>query len=108
MEAGNGIEGERDGYDGVSRDGCLSGFIDSGSRESHRLFLSRRTVLEMLRDRGYAVSVSEINLSLQEFRAIYGQEPDVDRLRISIAHQSHPSKRVNYSSFPPRLVYLDW
>ncbi|KAH9649136.1 DNA-directed RNA polymerase V subunit 5A [Citrus sinensis] len=87
MEGGN-------GYNGEPTESCLSGFVDNGSRDSLRYYLSRRTVLEMLKDRGYAVALSEINLSVQDFRAIYGQDPDVDRLRISISHQSDPSKRI--------------
>ncbi|EOY09047.1 Eukaryotic rpb5 RNA polymerase subunit family protein isoform 2 [Theobroma cacao] len=89
---GNGLEG--DGSNGEALGKCLSGVVDDGSTESHRYYLSRRTVLEMLRDRGYAVPISEINLSLQEFRAIYGQSPDFDRLRLSATHKTDPSKRI--------------
>ncbi|KAI7998817.1 DNA-directed RNA polymerase V subunit 5A [Camellia lanceoleosa] len=38
-------------------------FVDEGSKESLRYYLARRTLLEMLRDRGYAVSSSDIELS---------------------------------------------
>lgn len=80
--------------DGEVKKTCLSSFIDEGSTESHRYFLSRRTLLEMLKDRGFVIPESEINLSLAEFRAIHGQTPDTDRLRISATHQSDPSKKV--------------
>ncbi|CAK9185905.1 unnamed protein product [Ilex paraguariensis] len=73
---------------------CLASCVDEGSMESHRYYLSRRTVLEMLKDRGYAVPDSEINLSLPEFRNIHGQKPDIDRLRISTSHRSDPSNKV--------------
>lgn len=73
---------------------CLTSFTDQGSLESHRYYLSRRTVLEMLRDRGYSVPDSEIELSLREFRGIYGDSPDTSRLRISATHQTNPSKKV--------------
>lgn len=73
---------------------CLSAYVDRGSAESHRYYLSRRTTLEMLRDRGYDVPKSEINLSLDKFRAIHGNEPDVDRLRISASHLSDPSNKI--------------
>ncbi|KAL5546537.1 hypothetical protein UlMin_006224 [Ulmus minor] len=73
---------------------CLCNISDEGSTESHRYYLSRRTVLEMLKDRGYTVSASEIDLSLQEFRDIHSQSPDVDRLRFSAAHLTDPSKRI--------------
>ncbi|KAF8403606.1 hypothetical protein HHK36_011710 [Tetracentron sinense] len=73
---------------------CISSLIDEGSVESHRYYLSRRTVFEMLRDRCYDVPDSEIDLSLQDFRSIYGQKPDLERLRISVPLLSDPSKRI--------------
>jgi len=90
---GNGLEGG-EGSNGEVLGTCLSGMVDYGSIESHRYYLSRRTVLEMLKDRGYSVPISEINLSLEDFRAIYGQNPDFDRLRLSVTHATDPSKRV--------------
>ncbi|CAI9099696.1 OLC1v1036556C1 [Oldenlandia corymbosa var. corymbosa] len=73
---------------------CLSSFIDTGSLESHRYYLSRRTVLEMLRDRGYAIPDAEIELSLQGFRDYYGEDPDVSRLRISASHKDDPNQKI--------------
>ncbi|XWS57133.1 hypothetical protein CRYUN_Cryun09bG0146300 [Craigia yunnanensis] len=99
---GSGLEG--DGLNGEALGKCLSGFMDDGSTESHRYYLSRRTVLEMLRDRGYAVPNSEINLSLQEFRAIHGQSPDLDRLRLSVTHETDPSKRMMVVFYGPGTV----
>ncbi|XP_059668334.1 DNA-directed RNA polymerase V subunit 5A [Cornus florida] len=80
------------GREGLGR--CLSSFMDEGSMESHRYYLSRRTALEMLRDRGYVVPDSEINLSLEEFRSIYTDKPDVDRLRIGASLRSDPSNKI--------------
>ncbi|CAA7398479.1 unnamed protein product [Spirodela intermedia] len=74
--------------------GCLASFIDRGSVESHRYFLARRTVLEMLRDRGYAVSAVEIEQSLSQFRSVHGQQPDLERIRISASLLSDPSQKV--------------
>lgn len=91
MEGEDRMEMDRDGE--VMRT-CLSSFVDEGSTESHRYYLSRRTLLEMLKDRGYSIPDSEINLSLQEFRNIHGQTPDTDRLRISASHQSKPSNKI--------------
>lgn len=73
---------------------CLSSYMDEGSAESHRYYLSRRTVLEMLRDRGFEIPNSEIEMSLQQFRTLHGQSPDVDRLRISASHLTDPSNKV--------------
>ncbi|PRQ49722.1 putative DNA-directed RNA polymerase [Rosa chinensis] len=86
---------------------CLSGYVDDGSTESHRYYLSRRTVLEMLRDRGYSVHPSEIDLSLQDFRALHGQTPDVDRLRFSAAHPSDPSDRILVIYCGPGIVKVN-
>lgn len=76
----------------------MAKFVDEGSVESHRYYLARRTVLEMLRDRGFAVPKSEIDLSLQQFWTNYGQKPDQDRLRISTFLRSDPSKKVSFLS----------
>ncbi|KAE8721101.1 DNA-directed RNA polymerase V subunit 5A [Hibiscus syriacus] len=97
---GNGLEGDESNALGK----CLSGLVDDGSTESHRYYLSRRTVLEMLRDRGYAVPSSEIDLSLQEFRNIHGQTPDFDSLRLSVTHKSDPSKRMLVVFYGPGMV----
>ncbi|XP_078445191.1 DNA-directed RNA polymerase V subunit 5A-like [Wolffia australiana] len=75
-------------------DACLASFIDRGSVESHRYFLARRTVLEMLRDRGYAVPAEDIDLSLAQFRSIYGQEPELQRLRISAYLRDNCTEKV--------------
>lgn len=102
MDAG-GMDGDLNGGGGVC---CLSSFIDEGSIESHRYHLSRRTVLEMLKDRGYVVPDSEIELSLNDFRSIYGAKPDVDRLRISASLRSDPTKKILVIFCPPEAVKL--
>ncbi|WZZ17759.1 hypothetical protein YC2023_110848 [Brassica napus] len=78
---------------------CLSKYVDPSSEESHRYYLARRNALEMLRDRGYEVSLEDINLSLQDFRTVYGERPDVDRLRISAYHRSDSSNKVKVVFF---------
>nr|KAJ0227170.1 hypothetical protein LSAT_V11C100009900 [Lactuca sativa] len=74
---------------------CFSSFVDEGSTESHRYYLSRRTLLEMLRDRGYHISNSEIEFTLQQFQDLHGQAVDVDRLRINASHVSEPDNKEN-------------
>ncbi|PKA59720.1 hypothetical protein AXF42_Ash011844 [Apostasia shenzhenica] len=74
--------------------GCLSSFIDHGTVESHRLFLARRTILEMLRDRGYAVVPADLELTLSTFRTTYGEYPELERLRISTNLVSDTSKTI--------------
>jgi len=78
---------------------CLSKYVDLSSEESHRYYLARRNGLQMLRDRGYEVSDEDINLSLHDFRTVYGERPDVDRLRISALHRSDSTKKVYRSNF---------
>lgn len=73
---------------------CLSSLVDEGSVESHRYYLARKTLMEMLKDRGFSVPSSDLNLSLHDFRLIHGQSPDVDRLRFAVTHLSDPSKRI--------------
>nr|XP_027068831.1 DNA-directed RNA polymerase V subunit 5A-like isoform X1 [Coffea arabica] len=93
--------------DGESYPRCLSSYIDEGSIESHRYYLSRRTVLEMLRDRGFLVPNSEIGLSLQDFRNNYGQQPDIDRLRISALHKDDPSNKILVLFCGPNVVKVN-
>ncbi|KAK2634819.1 hypothetical protein Ddye_029611 [Dipteronia dyeriana] len=76
-------------------DECITRYAQAGScLESQRYFLSRRTVLEMLRDRGYDVSDSELALSLAEFRSIFGDKPDPERLRFYFPLRSNPTKKM--------------
>ncbi|XP_072061840.1 DNA-directed RNA polymerase V subunit 5C isoform X2 [Arachis hypogaea] len=73
---------------------CITAFSDNGTVESSRYFHARRTVLEMLRDRGYDVPDSELTRSLAEFRSLYGRIPNAETLRISVSLRSDPSKMV--------------
>ena len=67
-ENGGGYLGEMEGA-GAEVKRCLSSFVDEGSTESHRYYLSRRTVLEMLRDIGYSIPSSDIDLTFSDFVA---------------------------------------
>jgi DNA-directed RNA polymerase I, II, and III subunit RPABC1 len=84
---------------------CISTMLDrGGSVESHRLFLARRTALEMLRDRGYAVPEDELARTLPEFRAWWEDKPELERLAFSTALASDPSNKVSF--FPLLFSYL--
>nr|XP_010922168.1 DNA-directed RNA polymerase V subunit 5A isoform X3 [Elaeis guineensis] len=78
----------------VERLGCMNSFVDQGSVESCRYFLARRTVLEMLRDRGYPIPAEQINLTLDEFRSEYGESPDRNRLSLSYSLSSQPNNKI--------------
>ncbi|KAL5059227.1 hypothetical protein RYX36_030831 [Vicia faba] len=86
---------------------CLITQGDNGSIESHRYYLSRRTTLEMLKDRGYSIPSTEIELSLEEFRQVHGQSPDVDRLRFTASHSTDPSKRILVIFSGPGIVKVN-
>ncbi|KAI5682732.1 hypothetical protein M9H77_03960 [Catharanthus roseus] len=86
---------------------CLKSLVDEGSIVSRRYYLSRRTVLEMLRDRGYLVPDAELELTLQEFRDKYTQDPDVSRLRISALHKDDPSNKILVLYCGPSVVKVN-
>ncbi|KAD3338598.1 hypothetical protein R6Q59_026551 [Mikania micrantha] len=91
---GDAMETEMSNGTGTGTGKCLSGFVDEGSVESHRYYLSRRTLLEMLRDRGYDIPDSDIDLTLRQFRDLHGKDIDVDSLRISASHVSDSENKV--------------
>ncbi|KAL0379822.1 UNVERIFIED_CONTAM: DNA-directed RNA polymerase V subunitC [Sesamum angustifolium] len=63
---------------------CILSMVDNSSVESRRYYLARRTLMEMLRDRGYVVANMEVELSrsLADFREVFGHKPEAERLRI--------------------------
>ncbi|XP_061352887.1 DNA-directed RNA polymerase V subunit 5C [Gastrolobium bilobum] len=73
---------------------CIVGLLDDGTVESLRYFQCRRTVLEMLRDRGYDIPNSELTRSISEFRSLFGQEPNPEALRIRVSLSTHPFHKV--------------
>jgi len=86
---------------------CISSMIDrGGSVESHRLFLARRTALEMLRDRGYSVPEDELARTLPEFRAWWADKPELERLAFSTTLASDPSNKVKVVFCPPEPVKI--
>lgn len=76
----------------------MENLIDHGSVESGRYHLARRTLYEMLHDRGYAVATSDINMNLADFRANFGDKPDPTSLQFSASLLSDTSKQVFRSS----------
>ena len=88
------VGGGGGGGGGGGRGDCITSHVDEGSAERHRYYLSRRTVLEMLRDRGYVVPDSELSRSLAEFRSAFGDKPDLLSLRITVPHSSNLYNRV--------------
>ncbi|MCI34791.1 DNA-directed RNA polymerases I II and III subunit RPABC1, partial [Trifolium medium] len=60
-----------------------------------------------LKDRGYSIPSDEIQRSLDEFRQIHGQSPDVDRLRFTATHTTDPSKRILVIFTGPGIVKVN-
>ncbi|RLM69807.1 hypothetical protein C2845_PM17G01570 [Panicum miliaceum] len=86
---------------------CISSMVDrGGSVESHRLFLARRTALEMLRDRGYIVPEEELARTLPEFRAWWANKPELEHLAFSTTLASDPSNKVKVVFCPPEPVKI--
>ncbi|KAL4586271.1 hypothetical protein LXL04_010907 [Taraxacum kok-saghyz] len=73
---------------------CIIDKGDTGTEESHRYYLARRTISEMLRDRGCVIADYEITRSLSEFRLVFGDQPDPDHLRICVPLSSRHSKMI--------------
>ncbi|CAN1316367.1 DNA-directed RNA polymerase V subunit 5A [Linum perenne] len=74
---------------------CLTEFAEPGSVESLRYFLSRRTVFEMLNDRGYDVSDAELTRTLTEFRSEFDEKPEAVRLRFTVSLRSDTRKKIS-------------
>ncbi|KAJ1256325.1 hypothetical protein BS78_K047100 [Paspalum vaginatum] len=80
--------------------------VHGGSVESHRLFLARRTALEMLRDHGYTVPEAELARTLPEFRAWWTDKPELERLAISATLASDPSNKVKVMFCRPEPIKI--
>lgn len=85
---------------------CIAKTVDSCGVDSKRFYLARTTVFEMLRDRGYLVSDAELSRSLSEFRSVFGEKPDLERLRICVPLRSDPNKKVSAFFCPTSLFSI--
>ncbi|KAL8529199.1 hypothetical protein ACS0TY_006587 [Phlomoides rotata] len=80
----------------MAKEACIKSLVDNGSAESCRYYLARRTVIEMLQDRGYVVAGAEEELRrpLADFRAEFGLKPEAERLRLSAYRASDSSRKI--------------
>ncbi|XP_021905796.1 DNA-directed RNA polymerases II and IV subunit 5A [Carica papaya] len=67
--------------------------------EVRRLHRIRRTVMQMLKDRGYFVTDTELNMSKQQFLSKYGENMKREDLVINKAKRSDSSDQI-YVFFP--------
>lgn len=73
--------------------------------EIKRLFRIRRTVMQMLRDRGYFVGDFEINMSKEQFIAKFGENMKREDLVINKALRNDSSDQV--SLWYPFIISLE-
>lgn len=59
-----------------------------------KLYRIRRTCLQMLADRGYLVSQEDLNLSKDDFRNRFGENPRKEDLTILVPKQDDPTEQV--------------
>ncbi|AES68886.2 RNA polymerase II fifth largest protein [Medicago truncatula] len=75
-----------------TRSECLVRICNEESNiETIRYFECRKTLMDMLHDRGYNVSESDLTLSLSEFRSRFGEFPKPHTLGVSVSLRSNPS-----------------
>lgn len=76
--------------------------------EIKRLFRIRKTVMQMLKDRGYFVGDFEINLSKQQFISKYGENMKREDLVINKTKRNNNSDQVSlncFSNFEPQVGF---
>lgn len=73
--------------------------------EIKRLFRIRKTVMQMLRDRGYLVVDFEINMSKEQFISKYGENMKREDLVISKAMRNNSGDQVSIWLFSLSIFY---
>eukprot|EP00124_Ichthyophonus_hoferi_P002800 Ihof_evm3s208 gene=Ihof_evmTU3s208 len=64
-----------------------------------RLWRVRKTLFQMCYDRGYLVSQTELDMTLEEFRAHHGDDPQRSELTIFVANKDDVANKL-YVFFP--------
>lgn len=83
------------------------GELGAMDEEANRLYRIRRTVMQMLRDRGYLVGDFEINMTKAQFVDKFGESVKRDSLVINKAKRNESSDQVLHQ-FPRNFFsYVD-
>ena len=71
---------------------AMSGALGHGV--GYNLFRVRRTVHEMLKDRGYLIDQSDIDLSEEDFASKFGEAPQRDAMTVLVQKRDDPTDQV--------------
>jgi DNA-directed RNA polymerase I, II, and III subunit RPABC1 len=72
----------------------MSHVVGGLSAETSRLFRVRKTCLKMLTKRGYIVDEEDVNMSTEDFRLKFGDEPSRESLTIFVEKADDPSDQL--------------
>nr|KAF6481564.1 RNA polymerase II, I and III subunit E [Molossus molossus] len=75
--------------------------------ETYRLWKIRKTIMQLCHDRGYLVTQDELDQTLEEFKAQFGDKPSEGRprrtdLTVLVAHNDDPTDQM-FVFFPDQL-----
>jgi len=70
-------------------------------KETTRLWRVRKTVVQMVHDRGYMVSQPELDMSLQQFRDTFGEDVNREELTILVQSKEDVNDQL-FVFFPPK------
>ena len=68
-------------------------------QETYKLWRIRKTVLQLCHDRGYLVTTDELELTLEQFKQLYGDKPSRSKLIVLVSHNDDPTDQM-YVFFP--------
>lgn len=79
--------------------------MSTSEEQTRKLFKARRTVLQMLRDRGYSVAESDIKMSKQNFDEHFGQNVHLNRDKLSISYEKGDTPTDKVHIFLPASLF---
>ncbi|KAF7237107.1 DNA-directed RNA polymerases I, II, and III subunit RPABC1 [Varanus komodoensis] len=79
--------------------GAESEAIMDDEEETYRLWKIRKTIMQLCHDRGYLVTQDELDQTLEEFKAQFGDKPSEGRprrtdLTVLVAHNDDPTDQM--------------